>query len=170
MLLTLLACLALGLCAYAALRDVVTLIIPNWLNAAILVSGCLALMVAGLGWDAISEHLLAGLVAFAVSAAMFYAGLWGGGDAKMVPGVMVWLGPAAAFDFVFGMAIVGGGLALVLILVRALTPATGPHTQIRSLRRGQGVPYGVAILGGLVFAMGTSPLFGPVASRVPFLN
>ena len=147
------------LCLYAAVKDVETLTISNGLNAIIAFLFIPAVIITAPGWDVAGAHLLAGLAAFAISVLLFSLGVFGGGDAKMIPGVMLWLGPAAAIPFMTAMAVLGGLLALTVILVRRFVPAhVAPAFARETLLPGNGVPYGVAIAGGAIYAMPFSPL------------
>jgi len=169
--LVLLSCLGLGLCLYAALNDVATLTIPNWLNLSLALLGLSALAVAGLGLEAILWHLGVALLAFAVSFGLFVLGVWGGGDAKMVPAVLLWLGPLGVVPFFYWMALSGGVLALILILARKAVPQDkAPKVLSLALKQGAGVPYGVAIAVGVFMAVPTAPLFSDVVSMVPALH
>jgi prepilin peptidase CpaA len=153
------AAVFLALCVYAALRDIETLTISNGLNTAIAFLSIPALILAAPGWDVAGSHLLAGLVAFLVSILLFSLGLFGGGDAKMIPGVFLWLGPEAAWPFVTAMAIIGGALGLCVLVARKLvTEAAAPGFARETLIAGNGVPYGVAIAGGAIAGAPYSPL------------
>lgn len=149
----------LVLCVYAAVRDIQTLTISNGLNAIIAFLFIPAVIITAPGWDIAGAHLLAGVAAFAVSILLFSFGVFGGGDAKMIPGVMLWLGPAATMPFITAMAVIGGALALTVILARRLVPAhAAPGFARETMQAGNGVPYGVAIAGGAVYAIPFSPL------------
>ncbi len=169
--LILLSCIALGLCAYAALNDVATLTIPNWLNLSLVILGIAALFVAGPGFEATMLHLTVALLAFLVSFALFVLGVWGGGDAKMVPAVLLWIGPAGVLPFLQWMVIAGGLLAAVLIVARRTLPAARhPRLLAMSLQPGAGAPYGVAIAAGVFMAIPSAPLFGDFASAFSSLS
>ncbi|WP_018148288.1 A24 family peptidase [Henriciella marina] len=149
----------LVLCVYAAVRDIETLTISNGLNAIIAFLFIPAVIITAPGWDVAGAHLLAGIAAFAVSILLFGFGVFGGGDAKMIPGVMLWLGPSATMPFLTAMAVIGGALALTVILARRLVPAdAAPGFARETMQAGNGVPYGVAIAGGAVYAIPFSPL------------
>ncbi len=153
------ACVFVLLCLYAAMRDVETLTISNGLNAIIAFLFIPAMIVAAPGWDVAGGHILAGVIAFVVSVLLFMLGVFGGGDAKMIPGVMLWLGPEAPWPFMTAMAVIGGALALCVILVRRFVPAqAAPGFARETMTAGNGVPYGVAIAGGAILASGQSPL------------
>lgn len=158
--LILLSCIALGLCAYAALNDVATLTIPNWLNASLAVLGVAALFAAGPGFQVTVWHFTVALIAFIISFVLFILGVWGGGDAKMVPAVLLWIGPAGVMPFLQWMILTGGLLALVLVIARRTVPdARHPRFLALSLKKGAGAPYGVAIAAGVFMAVPSAPLF-----------
>ncbi|WP_084397507.1 A24 family peptidase [Henriciella aquimarina] len=152
-----------ALCVYAALKDLETLTITNGLNAAIAFLFIPAVIVAAPGWGLTGAHLATGMVAFVISVFLFVFGVFGGGDAKMIPGVMLWLGPAAVMPFLMVMAVAGGVLALFVILARRLVPATAaPGFAHETMQAGNGVPYGVAIAAGAIWCAPLSPLLQPL--------
>ncbi len=154
----------LSLCIYAALRDVETLTITNGLNTAIAFLALPAMIIVAPGWDVAGAHALAGAAAFVISVLLFAFGVFGGGDAKMIPGVMLWLGPSAALPFVTAMAVVGGCLAIFVVLARRLVPVGAtPGFARETLQAGNGVPYGVAIAGGAFYAAPYSVLLTSVS-------
>jgi len=84
-------------------------------------------------------HLSAALVLFAAGAGLFALELWGGGDAKLLPAVALWLGWAALPRFLLVMSMTGCALSLLALAMRAV-PAGRKHL----LAAGR-IPYGVAI-------------------------
>lgn len=148
-----------ALCLFAALRDLSTLTIPNWLNAWIAILFVPAMIVAMPGWEVTGWHLLAGFIAFWISVLLFMGGIFGGGDAKMIPGVVLWIGPGGVMTFIYGTALVGGILVFLVLLARRLVPAYAvPGFAFETLQEKRGVPYGVAIAAGAVLAAPHSPL------------
>jgi prepilin peptidase CpaA len=123
--------------ADAAVSDLSRFRIPNRVPLVLLVAFLPAALAAGMGVEQIGWRLLAALVVFAVCLALFALRLWGGGDAKLVPAVALWLGFAALPRFLVVMAVAGGALALVTLLARRLKLTTASR-----------VPYGVAIAAG----------------------
>ncbi|MEM7768586.1 MAG: prepilin peptidase [Pseudomonadota bacterium] len=169
--LILLTCLALSLCLYAALNDIATLTIPNWLNLSLVVLGLAALFIAGPGFEATVWHVTVALAALAISFVLFMLGVWGGGDAKMVPAVLLWIGPAGVLPFATWMVVSGGVLALILIVARRALPAERhPRFFAESLKPGAGAPYGVAIAAGTFMAMPASPVFADFLTVVSALH
>jgi prepilin peptidase CpaA len=151
----------LGLCVVAALSDVRSLTIPNKLNIAIAALFIPAALLSGLPWEILGGHLVAGLAAFVIGFGLFSFRIIGGGDAKMVPAVMLWMGPGAALPFLFFMAIAGGALTLLILGMRRAIPAGMVPAFFRMpLEPEAGVPYGVAIAAGAILAGASSPLLG----------
>lgn len=143
---------------FAAVNDVLTMTIPNWLSLAYVgafpfIALFMGYPLADTGW-----HMLAGVIALAVCFGLFSIGVFGGGDAKLIPAVMIWIGPAAVTPYIFGIALAGGLLALLVILSRRLIPARAvPGFLQRSVVEGPGIPYAVAIAFGAIWAMPASP-------------
>ncbi|MBA3069370.1 MAG: hypothetical protein FP825_12940 [Hyphomonas sp.] len=159
MLLILLSGLFLALCLFAALHDVNRLTIPNWLNITLAVLFVPAALVSGLPLEMIGGHLLAGALAFVIAFGLFAFRIFGGGDAKMIPAAVLWMGPSAAIPFVYWMAIIGGACALLLVIGRRSVPVSAVPGFMRApFEPKAGVPYGVAIAGGALMAGAASPL------------
>jgi prepilin peptidase CpaA len=129
----------------AALCDLRWRVIPNMLCAALAVGGALV-AVASLGFDALWTFATA-LAVLAGGAALFAAGVMGGGDVKLAAASAMWLTPAQAPAFLVLTSLAGGVLALVWFLCAfAATRMSGARSAAAlqaSLR--VGVPYGVAI-------------------------
>nr|WP_321512266.1 prepilin peptidase [uncultured Hyphomonas sp.] len=159
MILIILGGLFLALCLFAALHDVNSLTIPNWLNLTIAALFVPAAAFSGLPIEILFGHVLAGLAAFVIGFGLFAFRVFGGGDAKMIPAVMLWIGPSASLEFVFTMALVGGACALLIVLVRNTVPAAVVPGPIRApFEEKAGVPYGVAIAAGAFVASASSPI------------
>lgn len=159
MILILLSGLFLALCIFAALHDVNRLTIPNWLNLTIAGLFVPAALVSGLPLEMLGGHLLAGALAFVIAVGLFAFRIFGGGDAKMIPAVILWMGPGAALSFVTIMAMAGGLGALVVLIGKRSIPAEAiPGFMRASFGENGGVPYGIAIAAGALLAGPASPL------------
>jgi prepilin peptidase CpaA len=148
-----------GLLIYAAYSDIVSLTIPNWVSivmAALFAPVAIALQTP-LG--DIGMHYLFGVAVLAVGFFLFQAGVFGGGDAKLVAAAAVWTGFASFPPFILGTALAGGALALGLLTARKWSPffAGAPSFVNRLLTPKSGVPYGVAIMAGGLLALPTLP-------------
>jgi len=159
MILFLLSGLFLALCMFAAFHDVNSLTIPNWLNLTIAGLFVPAALASGLPLEILGGHVLAGALAFVIAVGLYAFRIFGGGDAKMIPAVMLWMGPGAAFSFVFTMALIGGACALILLAGKRSIPVEViPGFMRAAFEPNGGVPYGVAIAAGAIVAGSASPL------------
>lgn len=143
-----------ALMAYAASSDIFTMTISNRISIA-LVAGFIALgMVVGLPADKILWHLACGLLVLTITFALFAFGWIGGGDAKLAAATAVWLGWGNVLEYGVISSMLGGGLTLLLVWLRAQPAprwAVTSDWMARLLDRGNGVPYGVALaVAGLV--------------------
>lgn len=171
MILAMLAGLFLALCVFAALHDVNRLTIPNWLNLTIALLFVPAAAVSGLPLEIIGGHLVIALCSLMIAFGLFAFNIVGGGDAKMIPAVMLWVGPAAGIKFLFVMALAGGACAILIILVRKSMPAEVVPGAIRApFEEKAGVPYGVAIAAGVFAAGAGSPFLSEILSRISLFS
>lgn len=152
-----------GLMVFAALYDAARMIIPNWVSIALACLFPLAALASGVGLETALWHAGLGFGAFALAVAAFAVGLMGGGDAKLMPAALFWLGPDAALPFLYWTAIAGGGVALVTLTARlAVRPVAEDAVGFRRpalFFAPKGVAYGPAIAIGALLAAPSSPLF-----------
>ena len=147
------------LCLFASTKDLANLTIPNWVNAGFLLLFFPAAIFAGLNPETIGWHVLIGFTALVIGFILFSLNLFGGGDAKMIPGVLLWVGPAGGFDFLMGTALAGGALAVAVLAARKTIPEPlAPGFVRATMQEGAGVPYAIAITVGAFVAAPASPL------------
>lgn len=96
----------------AALNDVASLRIPNWLTgltAALFfpMAFLTGMPLAEFGW-----HLLAGAILFFVGYGIFAVGFFGGGDAKLMAAAGLWFGTSQTMPFLIVTAMAGGAMAM----------------------------------------------------------
>lgn len=155
----------LALVLSAAFSDAVTFTIPNWISLTLLALFPVAGLAAGLSIPTLALHLALGFGALVVGAGMFAMRWVGGGDAKLIAAVLLWLGLPAMPQFLIATAMTGGSLAITLLMLRSVhfraVVALGPRWVSRLADSNQGIPYGVAIAVGALFAISASP-FGAV--------
>jgi prepilin peptidase CpaA len=135
----------------AAFEDLRRLVIPNALPLSLCVlwplyiasSADLAVVLGSLGCAAL---------VFVVGALCFSRGFLGGGDVKLLTAATLWAGPGLAPSLLLVTAILGGVLALALLVPPCAHLATlariklGPATDLSSSERlATPVPYGIAI-------------------------
>lgn len=134
--------------AYAAASDLLTMTISNKLSIALVVGFYLVALLLGMPAGTIGMHSTAGLVVLAVSFAMFAAGWIGGGDAKLVAAIALWLGFEQLLSFLVFASILGGLLTFALLAVRRYALPAALHDQgwaVRLHAPTTGVPYGIAL-------------------------
>lgn len=145
----------------AAVRDLTTMTIPNWMSLALAALFLPAALVAGLEWLPILSHLGIGAAALAVGIGLFALRVLGGGDAKLLAALSLWMGLEGAAIFVLWTGVIGGLFSLALILLRARFGAWAPAAPGwvgRLLAPGGDIPYGVAIAAGALLAWPYSTL------------
>jgi len=150
----------------AALCDLGSMTIPNKLSAAlaVLFVPCALLLGASLGM--IGVHLATGFAVLLLGMALFAAGWIGGGDAKILAGIGLFVGPAALGPFLLIAGLVGAGVTILLLVFRRIPIPAGLHSQDWLLRlhdERQGVPYGVALGAAGLIVYPHTPLFALAA-------
>ena len=146
-----LACAFPALLTIAAIGDLLRFLIPNWISLILAGLSIPALLLAGSSLSDVLWHLAVGLIVFGLLSILFFRGLIGGGDVKLLAAASCWTGWPLILAFFFYTAIAGGMLALLLIVVRRIFL----NHKLRSgrlnslLDPASGVPYGIAItIGG----------------------
>jgi len=123
----------------AAVIDVRTYTIPNWLNLAVALLALLFWWAIALPlWPDAAIRLGVAFAVVALLALAFYLGMMGGGDVKLAAALALWFPPLATVKLLVIMSFAGGVLTLIMILV---------HRAGRKEGRPK-IPYGVAIAVG----------------------
>lgn len=126
----------------AGVSDILRRRIPNWTVLVIL-----ALFVGWIFVDpaiSIRGSLAAALIVFVFSFALYFFGIVGAGDSKLITAVALFVGLSRLPQFTLATALVGGALAVISI-------ASNPTRAMVMLQMrgkgsfGRGVPYGLAI-------------------------
>lgn len=137
-----LALILAGLLVWAAIVDLRTRTIPDWLNIVVAVMAPLFWWASGIPFypDAV-ERICGAFLIFMVFFGMFSLGGMGGGDVKMGGAIALWFTPLATLKFFVITSLAGGFVSIA---------AWYFHHKIRRLEGKTEVPYGVAIaFGGL---------------------
>jgi prepilin peptidase CpaA len=146
----------------AALKDVTTYTITNWISLALIIGFFPAALALGLPWPSLGLHVGIGVAALVVGMVLFALGWIGGGDAKVFAATALWLGWPASATLLLATALAGGALAALLLAMRSmlLRPyvSAGPPWLSRLAEPGESVPYGLAICIGGLIAFPTSAL------------
>ncbi len=150
----------------AAVNDLMTFRIPNWISLALLGLFLVVAPLAGLGWMIIASHLALGFVLLLAGMAMFAMNLLGGGDAKLLAAVGLWMGLPAMPAYLAWAAIAGGLLALTILMFRRapLAAAVAETPWIARLHdKEAGIPYGIALAAGALIALPQTAWFALLA-------
>lgn len=155
-----------ALAIVAALKDVTSYTIPNWISLALIAAFAPTAAVSGAALPAIGLCLATGLCALLIGMGMFAAGWIGGGDAKIFAASALWIGWPAAMPFMLATGLAGGALTMGILALRSgwVEPilAGGPPWLRKLGAQGGDIPYGVAIAAG---ALATFPQ-GALASAI----
>jgi prepilin peptidase CpaA len=132
-------------------------IIPNGINLLIAIAYPLLFLVGT------PDPWWGGLAAFSVMLSVglifFFLGIMGGGDVKLLAVSMLWMGwSMTSVQFLMLTALVGGVLAIFLIIIRrTLAPLLAQLSTTRTLprifRRGEPIPYGIAIAASFLWLL-----------------
>jgi prepilin peptidase CpaA len=100
--------------AVIAYHDLRTRRIPNALTAAVALLGLLRIGTAG---DAAvgGYTIAAALTVFVITSLLYWRGIIGGGDAKLIPAAVLLVGHRELLGFLFQMSLFGGVLALAVL-------------------------------------------------------
>jgi len=130
-----------------AVSDVRSFQIPNRIPLILIASFLAVAVFSGMGWTDFLSHISSGFVLFVLSTALFMGGIWGGGDAKLLPAVALWVGLVGQPRFLLVMAFVGGLLAVSALMVRhmPLRRVAFIHAWGENFMTSGQVPYGLAI-------------------------
>jgi prepilin peptidase CpaA len=136
------------LMAYAAVRDLLTMLIPNTVSVALVVAFAAFALGSGLGWTDVSGHIGAGAATLVVTFTLFACGFIGGGDAKLAAATALWIGFEQLADYLIVASLAGGALTLALLALRSLPlPALAARLPFALYLHDAktGVPYGIAL-------------------------
>ena len=127
--------LAIALIA-AAITDIKSRHISNWLNLGIAVGAPVFWIASGLTFwpDMIGQIGLAAII-LTIFAGLFAIGAMGGGDVKLLAALALWLHWLTFLELIVIMSIAGGLLSLLMMISKRIKKTEGPIK----------VPYGVAI-------------------------
>jgi prepilin peptidase CpaA len=140
-----------GAVAFAAALDLLTMRIPNRLSAVMVLAFFPLALFAGLSAADVLNHLAAGLLMLLLGVLLFIPGWFGGGDAKLMAAIGLWIGLDNLFPYIFYVALAGGMIAAVFCSARSVPlprALLGEAWAIRLHRRDAGIPYGLALAAG----------------------
>lgn len=133
---------------FAGVRDLTTMTIPNWLTLALTLAFFVVAPAIGMSLTEIVQHTVICFVTLLVGMGFFAMGWIGGGDAKLMAAVALWIGWGQALPYFLIASVLGGGLTLIILGYRNLPLPPFVVRQAWALRlhdRSEGVPYGLAL-------------------------
>jgi prepilin peptidase CpaA len=101
----------------AAYIDGKQLKVPNWITFPMIASGWV-FNLAMFGWEGLGISLLGTVVGLALLMPAYAIGGMGAGDVKLLAGVGAWMGSSVTFYAFCASAIIGGVIALGMIVYR----------------------------------------------------
>jgi prepilin peptidase CpaA len=140
-----------GAVALAAALDLFTMKIPNRLSALMVLAFLPLALLAGLGPWQLLDHVGAGLIGLLIGVLLFIPGWFGGGDAKLMAAIALWIGLDNLFPYVLYVALAGGFIATLFSLVRSVPlprAFLGEAWALRLHNPSAGIPYGIALAAG----------------------
>jgi prepilin peptidase CpaA len=145
----------------AALSDLTSYTIPNWISLALAGAFALLAVTVRLPLPVVGIHVATGLAALLAGMGLFALGWIGGGDAKLLSACCLWFGWPGAREFLLDTALAGGAFAFLLIvargqLLRPFLPLQAGGWIGRLTTPGEPAPYGVAIAVGALIAFPSS--------------
>ncbi|ACP21831.1 CpaA2 pilus assembly protein (plasmid) [Sinorhizobium fredii NGR234] len=137
-----------GTMTYAGIKDVMTMTISNRLVGFLLVAFAVLAPLAGVDLPMIWSSILVASAVLAFTFTFFALGWIGGGDAKLLPVAVLWLGAGLALPFVVCASVLGAVLTLSLMQFRKMPLPVLLQKRAWSSRLHTpqtGIPYGAAM-------------------------
>ena len=157
------AWLALPALVLAAATDIAGRRIPNAVAAVVALLGLARQAPAG--GPMLAAGLLAAGAVLGLAVMLWLRGAMGGGDVKLLAAVALLVPAPQVPALLLAVALAGGALSLLHLLLRVLLPRAAPgpmppgllrrvlRVESWRIRRGAPLPYGVAIAAGAAFAL-----------------
>ena len=132
----------------AAVFDLLSYRIPNWISLALVAAFALAAPMAGMGLWTAAGHGGAMLLVLGVGMGLFAMGWAGAGDVKLAAAAALWFGPGDAFFYILLASVLGGVLSVAILVLRntPLPAAIADNGWVMRLRGAERpVPYALAL-------------------------
>lgn len=156
MIVALLTCAVLLTTLLSCISDVQRLRIPNTHVLFVIGAFALAFVLSPSSFGAWWHPFAAGLVFLVITYVMFALNMLGAGDAKLGAALALWVGLPGLMAYVMYMAIVGGILGVVSLVLKRRKLFKNPRAGgwVATVQEGgNAVPYGIAITAGAWAAM-----------------
>jgi len=140
-----------GAVAFAAAMDLFTMKIPNRISVLLVLAFFPLALLAGLDAWVITGHVSAGVLMLVLGVLLFIPGWFGGGDAKLMAAIGLWIGPENLLAYMLYVALAGGLIAAAFFSARSVPlprVLLGEAWALRLHRHDTGIPYGLALAAG----------------------
>ncbi len=148
--------------AFAAVSDTLSMTIANRVPVILALAFALVAPFTGMEWSAYAWHFAAAFSVLLVTFSLFALGGMGGGDAKLLAATALYMGMGfPLLHYLVASAFLGGLLTVLILAYRKspLSAFTGHNLFLRNFTDAQkGVPYGIALGMGGLYAYPESPL------------
>jgi prepilin peptidase CpaA len=133
---------------FAACMDLVSMTIPNKITLFLIAAFLVLAPFSGMTLHTFGMHLAAGALVLTATFLLFFARVLGGGDAKLLAAVALWVGMDQLGIYLLVAGMFGGALAVGLLMFRAvpLPASLLKEVWLERLHRPKGdIPYGIAL-------------------------
>jgi prepilin peptidase CpaA len=148
----------------AMVNDVWSMRIPNWISIALVLSFFIFAPFSALSWKQIGVWSLTSFSALVFCFGAFVRGWIGGGDAKLIPATVLWLGPSSVINYLLLSSVFGIALLLFALVWRFFFPkpvfVTNDHWTMHLRKPKFSLPYGVALGASALVLCRDSVLWG----------
>jgi len=153
--------------AFAAATDLLTMKIPNRISVVLVLAFFPLAVLAGLGVWTILDHVAAGVLMLALGVLLFMPGWFGGGDAKLLAAIGLWIGTENLMAYMLWVALAGGVIAAAFLAARSVPlprVLLGEAWALRLHRHDSGIPYGLALAAGALLVYPQTAWFSALAA------
>lgn len=140
--------IVLAVTLLSCVSDVRSLRIPNWHVLVIIACFIPAWLATPELFGGLTSHLVAMGLMLVITYVMFSLKMMGGGDSKLGTALGLWIGLKGFLPFMLYMAIMGGVLGVITVLIEQKKPFKNPRhgSWVEQTQTGHNVvPYGIAI-------------------------
>jgi prepilin peptidase CpaA len=147
----LIVAILIGSMVVGAISDIRRLEIPNWVSIVLITIYIPGSLMAEVPYSNILIQYCLAFGLFALGAFAYYFGFLGGGDIKFVSAVALWIPWQNIGQFLFYVALLGGVLACIVIIIAKIPALKFLRNRISWINSERGhaqpIPYGLAIAG-----------------------
>lgn len=149
----------------AAVSDLRHLEIANWVSIVIAIAFLPAAFLAEIPAADLAQHYGAGVALFVGGTVLFWLGMFGGGDVKLLAASGIWFEWGDLGLFLVAVALFGGLLALFILGVRKFGATFKTLERLPWLHESNGlnqpIPYGIAIAAAALTLCSRIPVLPP---------